>query len=161
MCGMSTLLLALAVVSAGLYAGMMLVFRTGVMPALARVPDDQFAAVMRRINEEVPRGVFVTTMFASVLFPAAALFVPPEGGRTSLQLWLLIGGLALTVLNHAVTAGGNVPLNNALASAENGPTTDAQARAAFETRWNRLHAVRTLCAVAGFALLVAGAVVTG
>ncbi|WP_189824141.1 anthrone oxygenase family protein [Streptomyces finlayi] len=156
---MSTLLLALAVVSVGLYAGMMLIFRTGIMPALARVSDEQFAATMRRINEDVPRGIFVTTMFASVLFPAAALFVAPEGGRTSLQLWLLIGGLALTVLNHAVTAGGNIPLNNALASSENTPTTDTEARTAFESRWNRLHALRTLCVVAGFALLVASAVV--
>ncbi|MCX5201164.1 DUF1772 domain-containing protein [Streptomyces sp. NBC_00237] len=156
---MSTLLLALAVVSVGLYAGMMLIFRTGIMPALARVSDEQFAAAMRRINEDVPRGIFVTTMFASVLFPVAALIVPPEGGRTSLQLWLLIGGLALTVLNHAVTAGGNIPLNNALATSENAPTTDTEARAAFETRWNRLHGARTLFVVAGFALLVASAVV--
>lgn len=158
MCGMSTLLLALAVVSVGLYAGMMLIFRTGIMPALARVNDEQFVTTMRRINEDVPRGVFVATMFASVAFPVAALVVGPDGGRSSTQLWLLIGGLALTVLNHAVTVGGNVPLNNALAASEQAGTPDAEARAAFEPRWNRLHAVRTVCVVAGFALLVASAV---
>ncbi|MGW7413187.1 anthrone oxygenase family protein [Streptomyces sp. NPDC054863] len=154
---MSTLLLALAVVSTGLYAGMMLIFLTGIMPALARVDDEQFVGVMRRINEDVPRGIFVTTMFASVLFPVAALVVGPEGGRSATQLWLLIGGLALTVLNHAVTAGGNIPLNNALAASETAGTPATEVRVTFESRWNRLHASRTLFAVTGFALLVASA----
>ncbi|GHH32892.1 anthrone oxygenase family protein [Streptomyces candidus] len=154
---MSTLLLALAVVSTGLYAGMMLIFRTGIMPALARVPDAQFVNVMRRINEDVPRGLFVLTMFASVGFPLAVLFVAPDGGRTGVQLWLLAGGLALSVVNHGITAGGNVPLNNALASSESAGTPDGEVRAAFETRWNRLHTIRTLCAVVAFALVTASA----
>ncbi|MFF0743020.1 DUF1772 domain-containing protein [Streptomyces sp. NPDC004111] len=156
---MSTLLLALAVVSTGLYAGMMLIFLTGIMPALARVPDEQFVPVMRRLNEAVPRGIFVLTMFASVGFPVAALFVAPDGGRTDTQQWLLIGGLVLSFLNHAVTAGGNVPLNTALAASERTGTTDAAARAAFESRWNRLHAVRTLLALAAFGLVTASALV--
>ncbi|MFI5804348.1 DUF1772 domain-containing protein [Streptomyces sp. NPDC051561] len=156
---MSTLLLALAVVSTGLYAGMMLIFQTGIMPALARVPDEQFVNVMRRINEDVPRGLFVLTMFASVGFPVAVLFVAPDGGWTSTQRWLLIAGLALSVLNHAITATGNIPLNNTLASSEAANTPAAEVRAAFESRWNKLHAVRTLCAVAAFALLATGAVV--
>ncbi|MFJ6697814.1 DUF1772 domain-containing protein [Streptomyces sp. NPDC091272] len=154
---MSTLLLALAVVSTGLYAGMMLVFLTGIMPAMARLNDEQFVTAMRRINEDVPRGVFVTTMFASIAFPAAALFVDPDGGRSGTQFWLLACGLALTFLNHVVTAGGNVPLNNALAASEGAGTPDATARAAFEPRWNRVHRIRTLLATAGFALVVAAA----
>ncbi|MFD3516777.1 DUF1772 domain-containing protein [Streptomyces sp. NPDC058657] len=154
---MSTLLLALAVVSTGLYAGMMLIFQTGIMPALAKLTDEQFVPAMRRVNESVPRGTFVLTMFASVAFPIAALIVGPEGGRTNTQRWLLIGGLVLSFLNHAVTSGGNVPLNTALANSERSGTSDAQARAAFESRWNKLHAVRTLFAVAAFALVTASA----
>jgi uncharacterized membrane protein len=156
---MSTLLLALAVASTGLYAGMMLIFLTGIMPALARVTDEEFVPVMRRLNEYVPRGIFVLTMFASVGFPVAALFVEPVGGRTDTQQWLLIGGLALSFLNHVVTSVGNVPLNTALAASEKTGAPAAEARAAFEARWNRLHAVRTLFAVAAFGLLTASAMV--
>ncbi|MGX1882592.1 anthrone oxygenase family protein [Streptomyces sp. NPDC055287] len=173
---MATLLIALAIVATGLYAGFMLIFLTGIMPALGRLTDEQFVAAMRRINEEVPRGVFVSVMLASVAFPAAALAVPGDD-RSGTQ-WVLLGaGLVLVVLNHVVTVAGNIPLNNALAASEQTGTeqtgtgkaragqpgagqsaaADREARAAFETRWNRLHLVRTLLVTAGFALVVSAA----
>ncbi|WP_138897936.1 anthrone oxygenase family protein [Streptomyces chryseus] len=155
---MATLLIALAVVATGLYAGFMLIFLTGVMPALGRLTDEQFTAAMRRINEEVPRGVFVSVMLASVAFPAAALAVP-EDDRPGARWALLGAGLALVVLNHLVTVTGNIPLNNALAASEQAGAADREARAAFETRWNRLHLVRTLLVTAGFALVVSAALV--
>ncbi|MGW7200618.1 anthrone oxygenase family protein [Streptomyces chryseus] len=155
---MATLLIALAVVATGLYAGFMLIFLTGVMPALGRLTDEQFTAAMRRINEEVPRGVFVSVMLASVAFPAAALAVPGED-RSGAQWALLGAGLALVVLNHLVTVTGNIPLNNALAASEQAGAADREARAAFETRWNRLHLLRTLLVTAGFALVVSAALV--
>lgn len=151
---MAITLLALAVVSTGLYAGFMLIFLTGIMPALARLTDDQFVVAMRRINEYVPRPVFILVFLAEIAFPAAALAVAVDG-RTDSQRWLLLTGLVCAALNHLVTVGGNIPLNNALAASE--PSPPGEARAAFETRWNRLHLVRTLLAVAAFALLVASA----
>ncbi|KIF74491.1 hypothetical protein QR77_11925 [Streptomyces sp. 150FB] len=151
---MAIALLALAVISTGLYAGFMLIFLTGIMPALARLTDDQFVVAMRRINEYVPRPVFILVFLAEIAFPAAALAVAVDG-RTDTERWLLLAGLVCAVLNHLVTVGGNIPLNNALAASESTPGVEA--RAAFEGRWNRLHLVRTLLAVAAFALLVASA----
>ncbi|GGZ26354.1 membrane protein [Streptomyces inusitatus] len=158
MFAMPTLLLALAIVSNGLYAGFMLTFRTGVMPALARLTDEQFLAAMRRINEVVPRPLFLLTFVSIVVFPALAL-VFPAAGRTGLQRGLIVAGLLCAILNHLVTVAGNVPLNNALAAsgAPGDRTPDREARAAFEPRWNRFHLVRTLLTVAAFALLVAAA----
>lgn len=178
MSGMATVLLALAIISTGLYAGFMLTFRTGVMPALAQLTDEQFLAAMRRINEVVPRPLFVLTFFSIVVFPAVALAVPTEG-RTTEQTWLIVAGLVCSVLNHLVTIGGNIPLNNALAAAERSAGTgtaaprtsgagggrsadwsalsDKEVRTAFEGPWNRLHLIRTLFTIAAFALLVAAA----
>ncbi|MFC5804165.1 DUF1772 domain-containing protein [Streptomyces formicae] len=147
----ANLLLALAVVATGLYAGFMLIFQTGIMPALARLSDDQFVPAMRRINETVPRAVFLVVFLAVVAFPAAALAVPGKD-RSDTQIWLVVAGLVCAVLNHLVTIAGNIPLNNALASSVSSP--DAEVRAAFEDRWNRLHAVRTVLILASFALLV-------
>ncbi|WP_432059643.1 DUF1772 domain-containing protein [Streptomyces sp. S1] len=152
---MATLLLALAVVCTGLYAGFMLVFLTGVMPALARLTDAEFVTAMRRINEYVPRAVFLTVFLGVVAFPAAALLVPVDG-RTDAQTWLLLAGLGCAVLNHAVTLGGNIPLNNALASAPAGDP--AAVRAAFEKRWNGFHRARTALIAVAFGLLTAAAV---
>lgn len=157
MCGMATVLLALAVVFTGLYAGIMLIFLTGIMPAMARLTDGQFVAAMRRVNEEVPRGLFLLVFVAEVAFPIAALAVP-VADRSDTQWWLLLAGLICVVVNHLVTVAGNIPLNNALASSETSPEAnpDSAVRAAFESRWNRFHAVRTFFAVAGFALIVSG-----
>ncbi|MFJ4337464.1 DUF1772 domain-containing protein [Streptomyces sp. NPDC088915] len=152
---MATLLLALAVVCTGLYAGFMLIFLTGVMPALARLTDAEFVTAMRRINECVPRAVFLTVFLGVVALPAAALLVPVDG-RTDARTWLLLAGLVCAVLNHLVTLGGNIPLNNALASAPAGDP--APVRAAFEARWNAFHRARTALITVSFGLLTAAAV---
>ncbi|MET9951528.1 anthrone oxygenase family protein [Streptomyces sp. NPDC006339] len=154
---MAALLLALAVVSTGLYAGFMLIFQTGVMPALARLTDEEFVRAMRRINAYVPRPVFLLVFLGVVAFPAAALFVPVDG-RTDTQRWLVVAGLVCAVANHLVTVGGNVPLNNALAATEARDEPPAAVRAAFEKRWNGFHRVRTLLVLAAFGLLTASAV---
>ncbi|MFJ5935795.1 DUF1772 domain-containing protein [Streptomyces sp. NPDC093071] len=152
---MATLLLALAVVCTGLYAGFMLVFLTGIMPALARLTDAEFVTAMRRINEYVPRAVFLTVFLGVIAFPAAALLVPVDG-RTDARKWLLLAGLVCAVLNHAVTLGGNIPLNNALARGSAGDP--AAVRAAFEDRWNGFHRARTALITVAFGLLTAAAV---
>ncbi|MFF0447490.1 DUF1772 domain-containing protein [Streptomyces sp. NPDC004609] len=160
---MATVLLALAIISTGLYGGFMLTFRTGVMPALARLSDEQFLAAMRRINEVVPRPLFLSTFFGIIVFPAVCLVVPVDE-RSDTALWLLVAGLACSVVNHVITIAGNIPLNNALAASEKrgapgtgGDRADSEARAAFEPRWNRLHLVRTLFTIAAFVLLVSSA----
>ncbi|MFF9848037.1 anthrone oxygenase family protein [Streptomyces litmocidini] len=159
---MATLLLALAVGSTGLYAGFLLIFQTGIMPALGRLTDPEFVTAMRRINECVPRAVFLTVFLGVVAFPAAAFLVPVDG-RTDAQRWLVLAGLAAAVLNHAVTIGGNVPLNTALAASEQAPAGDpagdpSAARAAFEKRWNAFHRVRTALITLAFGLLTTAAV---
>lgn len=154
---MASLLLALAVGCTGLYAGFMLIFQTGIMPALARLTDAEFVTAMRRINECVPRSVFLTVFLGVLAFPVAAYLVPVDG-RTDTQAWLVLAGLVAAALNHAVTVGGNVPLNNALAASEAPGDDPAAVRAAFEKRWNGFHRVRTALVTLAFGLLTAAAV---
>ncbi|MFF7181600.1 anthrone oxygenase family protein [Streptomyces sp. NPDC008121] len=154
---MATLLLALAVASTGLYAGFMLIFRTGIMPALARLDDAAFVDAMRRINEYVPKPVFLVVFLGVVAFPVAAFLVPEEG-RTRTGTWLVLAGLVCAVLNHLVTIGGNIPLNTALAASESTGESPTTVRAAFEKRWNGFHLIRTVLITAAFGLLTAAAV---
>ncbi|MBX9425127.1 DUF1772 domain-containing protein [Streptomyces lateritius] len=154
---MASLLLALAVGCTGLYAGFMLIFQTGIMPALARLTDAEFVTAMRRINECVPRSVFLTVFLGVLAFPVAAYLVPVDG-RTDTQAWLVLAGLVAAALNHAVTVGGNVPLNNALAASEARGDDPAAVRAAFEKRWNGFHRLRTALVTLAFGLLTAAAV---
>ncbi|MCT4356184.1 DUF1772 domain-containing protein [Streptomyces sp. Je 1-79] len=153
---MATLLLALAVASTGLYAGFMLIFQTGIMPALGRLDDGAFVDAMRRINEYVPKPLFVLVFLGVVAFPVAAFFVPVDG-RSDTQKWLVLAGLVCAVLNHLVTLGGNIPLNNALAASERTDELPSAVRGAFEKRWNSFHLIRTVLITASFGLLIAAA----
>lgn len=151
---MATTLLALAIASTGLYAGFMLIFLTGIMPALARLDDGAFVDAMRRINEYVPKAVFLVVFLGVVAFPLAAFLVPVDG-RSDTQKWLVLAGLVCAVLNHLVTVAGNIPLNNALAASERSGEPPAAVRVAFEKRWNGFHLIRTVLITAAFGLLIA------
>ncbi|CAL9517124.1 hypothetical protein SUDANB58_03769 [Streptomyces sp. enrichment culture] len=151
MIGMSETLEILALVCTGLYAGYMFAFLSGVMPALKEVDDAPFTLVMRGINRKVPGPLFLLLFLGSLVFPAASWFVAPDGREAGAGT--LVGIAAVCALvGHLITSGGNVPLNNALESSRDRGDERA-ARTAFEGRWNALHGVRTLFAVAAFVLM--------
>ncbi|MFE7615159.1 DUF1772 domain-containing protein [Streptomyces sp. NPDC057496] len=143
---LESLFLALAVITTGLYAGLMLTFLTSIMPGLAILPDERFTDAMRRFNEKVPGPFFLLLFFGVIAFPAVVVF-----GDDGTDRVLALAALACAVGSHLITVAGNVPLNNRLAQSEG--DDDSAARAAFEGRWNRLHRVRTLLSLAAFVLL--------
>lgn len=154
MSAMTSLFLALSVVVNGLYAGFMLTFLIAIMPGLAQLTDDQFTAAMRRFNEKVPGPLFLVLFLGVVALPAAAFFTG-LGEHDGVAGPAILAALICAVVSHLITIAGNIPLNNALAQSEGGD--DSAARAAFESRWNTFHQVRTAfnltaCALLAFAL---------
>ncbi|MFD7426263.1 DUF1772 domain-containing protein [Streptomyces sp. NPDC059818] len=163
---MASLSLALAVITTGLYAGFLLMFLIAIMPGLAVLPDGDFTAAMRRLNEKVPGPVFLVVFLGVIVFPAVALFAEKDvWGRP-----YLAAALVCAIGSHLVTIAGNIPLNKALAAAESpseesgttaregeGEGGDSAARTAFEARWNFLHQARTALSLAAFVLLTVAA----
>ncbi|MGW9122106.1 anthrone oxygenase family protein [Streptomyces sp. NPDC055663] len=143
---LSSLFLVLAVIATGLYAGFMLTFLIAIMPGIAELPDERFTAAMRRFNEKVPGPAFLVLFLGVIAFPAVVAI----GGDGGTDRVLAVAALVCAVAGHLITIAGNIPLNKALAESEG---DDSAARAAFESRWNRLHRVRTLLSLAAFALL--------
>ncbi|MFD7071608.1 DUF1772 domain-containing protein [Streptomyces sp. NPDC059913] len=148
-----SLLLILAMITTGLYAGFMLTFLIAVMPGLAALPDEQFTAAMRRFNEKVPGPLFLCLFLGVIAFPAAVVVVGVGDDHGGAGRVAAIAALVCAVVGHLVTIAGNIPLNAALARSEGGD--DSAARTAFETPWNRLHLLRTLLTLLAFALLAA------
>ncbi|MEU2670846.1 DUF1772 domain-containing protein [Streptomyces sp. NPDC007164] len=144
---LSSLFLALAVITTGLYAGFMLTFRIAIMPGIAALPDERFTDAMRRFNEKVPGPAFLVLFLGVIALPAVVVF-GGDGGRDRV---LAVAALGCAVAGHLITIAGNIPLNKALAESEGGD--DSAARAAFEAPWNRLHLVRAALSLAAFALL--------
>ncbi len=133
-------LLLAATVATGLQAGTYYTWASGVMPGLARVDDRTFTSSMNHINVAIVNPVFLATFLGAPLLAAAAL----AAGSASARPWL-IAGLVLAIATVAITAGGNVPLNDALAA--------GGSRADFETAWVRWNVLRAVTSTAALACL--------
>lgn len=140
----SPVLLA-ATVAAGLQAGTYYTWACGVMPGLARADDRTFVSSMTHVNVAIVNPVFMLTFLGAPALAAAAVATTTAGPRG----WA-IAGLVLALGTVAVTAAGNVPLNDALAA--------GGSRADFETAWVRWNVVRTLTSTGALAALAWAAI---
>ena len=129
-----------ATLAAGLQAGTYYTWASGVMPGLARTDDRTFVAAMQHMNVAIVNPVFMTTFLGAPLLAGAAVVVSTSAARP----WA-IAGLARALGTVAITAVGNVPLNDALAA--------GGSRADFETAWVRWNIARTFTSTAALGCL--------
>lgn len=143
---MVTFALLAGTIATGLIAGLFFGYACSVVPALSGVDDTTYVDVMRRINRAIQNPAFGLCFLAALLLPGVAVL----GLRTDhpeAALWTA-AGLAAYLGSVLITVGANIPRNQRLDRA-----VDPSARQAFEGPWNRFHLLRTLLAVAAFALL--------
>ena len=145
--------LIIATIGAGLSAGFFFTYEASVTLGLAEVSDVAYVETFQAINDTIRNPWFGSAFFGTIPFIGVALLL---NWRASAASRLLIAAAAVTYLVvGAITALGNVPLNDDLAEVTSvGPAVAERARADFEDEWNQLNLLRTLSAVASFALLV-------
>ena len=145
-----------AVVLAGLFAGLFATFSYAVMPGLRRTDDATFARAMREVNVAILNPALGVVFGGSVLasIAAAVLGLDDEAAR-----WWLVAGAVLVFAAGAVTMGVNVPMNDRLLAGVDSGEPSASVRQAFEAPWVRWNLVRTVLSAAGFVALVIALVV--
>jgi uncharacterized membrane protein len=148
---MTSTALAVAIVLAGLKAGLLFAFSCSVMPGLRRVDDPTFVAVMRSINDAILNPRFALVYVGAPVMTGAALVLDVRGGATSASLWIA-AGLVLAVASLTITARVNLPLNRGL-QGSSAPVTELRTR--FERRWIRANHLRVLASTAAAAVLTA------
>ena len=136
-----------------LLAGFLFAFAVVVMPGIRRLPDREFLRAFQEVDGVIQRGsplFFVVWVGStlSVVVAAGIGFVTGEG----VTRWLLAAmAIAHVVGVQLPTMRINVPLNNALQATDLDTLDDAalaDAREAFEPRWNRWNVARTWVASA-------------
>jgi uncharacterized membrane protein len=140
-----------AVLASAALGGVFLAFSDFIMRALGRSPGG--AEAMQSINREVFRIAFMALFLGmvpvSILLAAGGWIAAPD------PLRFLLAGTFYLVGCFAVTAGGNVPLNDRLAEMD---ATSPEGRDWWATvygpRWTRLNTVRTVACFAAAAILV-------
>lgn len=150
-----TVLLIASLVSSGLMAGLFFGWAVSVIPGTKVVDDRTYVTTMQNINREILNPVFIVAFLATPVLLAAAAIAHYRSGnqRAAAMLGTSAGAYVIGVL--AVTAGGNVPLNNALEAFDmSAASTELirERRTSYETPWNRWHNLRTVASIASLAL---------
>ncbi len=152
-----TVLMDVAIVVTGLMAGLYLGWAISVLPGLSLLKNQDYLGAFQQMNRAILNVHFKSLFFLALLMGpiAATAHLRIHGIDSSLRL---VVAAALLLLGHgAITALGNIPINERLdrldlstASSE----TMVEQRQAFETRWRIYHWARTCATGAAFLLLV-------
>jgi uncharacterized membrane protein len=141
-------------IAAGLTGGMTFAFSNFIIRAFDRLDGSAAVRAMQEINLTVINPLFML-IFMGTGFIALAVLVAKYFALGRLDPWLLAGTVIYLFGVCAVTAGGNVPLNDALAEVT-GDTMTATAWRDFASPWLTYNHLRTVAAaVASLAFMVA------
>jgi uncharacterized membrane protein len=154
---LADIVLIFTTVLAGLMAGLFYAFSISVVSGLGELPDAEFIRAFQGINRAILNPVFLLCFLSILVLLPVCTFL--HFSRPADMQFRLILAAALIYITgvFAVTAAGNMPLNNAL-DAFNVTTSSLseihQQRLAFEARWNMLNHIRTICSTMSMVLLI-------
>ena len=141
-----------ALLGCALMAGVFFAFSAFVLRGLALLPPERGIAAMQSVN-----AAALTPLFLAA-FVGTAVLCALSGGASALlaggqpQRWLPVAGALLYLLGtFLVTAAGNVPLNNALASLDPDRPDSAAEWSRYRALWSAWNHVRTVTSLAATA----------
>lgn len=155
-------ILGASIIVTGLMSGLWYGWTVSVIPGTKRVADANYVDTMQHINRAIINPAFLVLFLGIPVIIGIAAVLQFRSGDTR-RGWLLVGATVTYVVGVlGVTAGGNVPLNDALDAFDLSGSNDqaiGARRHSYETPWNRWHYVRTAANVAAFALTATAALV--
>lgn len=144
----------LAIIGAGLTAGIFFAFSTFVMAALARIPPEQGIAAMNSINITVINPWFFTVFFGTPVICAIlaimTFFKWSEPGAAI----ILAACLIYIVGSLIVTMVFNVPLNDALAPVTSASGEGGALWTRYLSEWTFWNTVRTVLPLVSMLLFI-------
>ena len=155
---LSSAVLAAAVLTMGLMAGVFGVFAHTIMPGLRHTDDRTFVGSFQSIDRAIINPWFMAAFFGALVLTGLAAVLHLSGDKRVLP-WIG-AAFVLYLIAVIITLAVNVPLNDALKSAGDPARIGdlAAVRQRFgEARWSAWNLVRTLTSTAAFGCLIAAA----
>lgn len=140
-----------AAVAAGISSGTTYTFSTFVMRALDRLPQTEAIEAMQSINVQAINPLFLVVFIGTGPFLVALAVAQTLAGQSDALFWAAAVVYILGVI--VVTAGGNVPLNDRLATVV-ATTAEAGTWRAYSSPWTMLNHLRTAAAASSSLILV-------
>lgn len=147
-----------AVFLTGLSAGLFFAWSISVIPGTQRVTDEVYLQTMQSINRAILNPVFFAVFFGSVLLLGLSSIYEFHSSKLVFSFFLA-ASITYSIGTIGVTGLGNVPLNDQLETMDLTSLTEREIsafRTFYETKWNKLHAIRTGFAVLSFLLALIG-----
>lgn len=143
-------ILSISIVLLGVMSGTYFAFSIIVMPVFKQLPVDIASTVMRKINSDILKSIFMLLFWLSTL-SAVLLIVSSDN-------WLMVVSGAVYIAGmFCVTACCNVPLNKRLADAATKNIDEVWTHyLKYWTTWNH---IRTVCSCISLFLSVMALVV--
>jgi len=144
------------IILTGLSAGLCFTWSNSITPGIGKLNDLGYLLSFQEMNRAILNLTFFVVFFSPFILSLINLYV--FRNATNSIIWLIIFATIIYVFGVLlVTIFGNVPLNEMLDKTE--LTTASiddlkHLRENFETKWNRLHLVRTISSCTSFLLLI-------
>ncbi|MEM6853626.1 MAG: anthrone oxygenase family protein [Planctomycetota bacterium] len=148
-----TCLIVVAAVGSGLVAGLLFTFSTFVMKALGQVAPSHGIEAMQAINLTVMNPITMGAFMGTAGLSLASVGVAILNWQMPSSVWLFAGGL-LYLASFIITAAGNVPMNEALASMDASASSTAEYWQHYLNRWTFFNHVRTVAATFAMAAYI-------
>lgn len=152
------ILLAFAILSYGLLAGVYFAFSAFIMAALDRTGAARAAAAMTSINHVILRSSFMPLFFGSSIASLALAIVALGRWRDDAAPPMLAGALIYLFGMFGVTMLFNVPRNNDLAARDPATPAGEAVWSRYLDEWTRWNHVRTLACTVATGLFIAALV---
>jgi uncharacterized membrane protein len=152
-------LLAAAILTTGLMAGVFGLYSHTIMPGLRHTDDRTFIGAFQSMDRAIINPWFMTAFFGALVLTGLAAALHLSGDKRSALPWIG-AAFVLYLIAVVITLAVNVPLNDALKAAGDPARIGdlAAARRHFdEARWSAWNLVRTLTSTAAFGCLIAAA----
>lgn len=156
MSSLATIAAVAALLGSSLIAGVFFAFSSFIMKALASVPSSEGIAAMQSINVVVLNPAFLGTFVGTAALSIVIAVLAVTAWGTPSAAWFLMAASMYVGGTFLVTAFGNVPLNNQLASVSASDPSAVAIWKHYVDRWTFLNTIRTVAATVAAMMFLIG-----
>ena len=140
----------------GLSAGLCFTWSNAITPGIGKLDDLGYLSAFQQMNRSIINPMFIIVFFGPFFLGLFNLYLFKNASIS--VIWLLIFAISFYFIGVLlVTIFGNVPLNEILDKTDLSKASleDLKLlRNRFETKWNRLHLIRTVTSITSFIILL-------
>lgn len=156
---MNTLIIITAIATAlgsAVTGGLYFAFSIAVMGALGRQPAPQGMAAMQSINIVILNPAFLSAFLGTAMGGLVLIILAALRWQSPASIWLIAGAVLYIGGSFLLTVFVNVPMNNALMTADPASAAGQEIWANYLVDWTFWNHIRTVASLASLLAIIVG-----